>query len=94
MVIPIQEQCGKSTATNTLKSVGFEALGISWPSCYYHKRLSLFLVIYVDDFKMAGPEKSIKDGWSLLRKGLGIEAEARVGPQGYSILVAHIFRNL
>ncbi len=29
----------------------------SWPSCFFHEELRLFLVIYVDDFKLAGPEK-------------------------------------
>jgi len=32
------------------KRVGFRALGAEWPSCYWHDRLKLMLVVYVDDF--------------------------------------------
>ena len=31
------------------------------------KRLDLFLTIYVDDFKLAGPEKNLTEGWRLIR---------------------------
>ena len=34
-----------------LKKVGFKPMP-SWRSCYYHKDLDLFLIVYVDDFKM------------------------------------------
>ena len=39
----------------------------------------MFIIIGVDDFKISGPEKTIQQGWALLRKGLAIEPEARVG---------------
>ena len=29
--------------------------------------MNLFLVVYVDDFKMSGPQKHMAKGWSLLR---------------------------
>ncbi len=46
-----------------VKSVGFEAVGAEWPSVYFHKELKLLLIIYVDDFKLAGPEEiSRRDG--------------------------------
>ena len=32
------------------KSVGFEPVGTEWPSCYFHRSLALFLMVYVDDF--------------------------------------------
>eukprot|EP00969_Alexandrium_andersonii_P316981 14004011-Alexandrium_andersonii.AAC.1 len=35
------------------KSQGFKPVGEEWPSCYYNSDLKLFLVIYVDDFKLA-----------------------------------------
>ena len=31
------------------------------------KRLDLFLTIYVDDFKLAGPEGNLAEGWRLIR---------------------------
>lgn len=38
-----------------------------WLSCYFHPELKLFLVIYVDDFKLAGPKENLAKGWSLIR---------------------------
>ena len=54
-----------------LFSVGFEAVR-ERRSCYWHKELELFLVVYVDDFKMSGPVKNIDKGWDLIRKGVTI----------------------
>ena len=52
-----------------VKSIGFRALhSEGWSSCYWHSRLKCFLVVYVDDFKMAGPADALKEAWSLLRK--------------------------
>ena len=59
-----------------VKSVGFVAIGAEWPSMYFHHELKLLLIIYVDDFKLAGPEKNIDAGWALLRSKLNI------GPEG------------
>ena len=56
-----------------VQKAGFVPVGPSWPSCYVHPKLGLFLTIYVDDFKMAGPKGNIEEGWSRLRKGLKIE---------------------
>ena len=55
-----------------LKAVGFETID-SWPSCYWHSRLSLFLSVYVDDFKMAGPERNMAEGWRLIQKYITME---------------------
>ena len=40
----------------------------TWPSFYYHEKLKIFLVVYVDDFKMAGPKDNLKTAWALLRE--------------------------
>ncbi len=58
--------------------VGFEPIEDS-PSCYFHKRLKLMLVTYVDDFKLAGPESNLREGWKLLESAVELEAE---GPKG------------
>ena len=50
-----------------VKAVGFAAVGAEWPSVYYHMDLKLLLIIYVDDFKLAGPEANLEKGWALLR---------------------------
>ena len=44
-----------------------------WRSCFWHKELSLLLVVYVDDFKMSGPSANISKGWQLIRKGVKTE---------------------
>src|SRR5262249_49554451 len=62
-----------------VQSVGFVPFGSVWPSCYFHAGWRLFLVIYVDDFKMAGPTERLADGWSALRKGLVIEDAKPLG---------------
>eukprot|EP00969_Alexandrium_andersonii_P275625 12181052-Alexandrium_andersonii.AAC.1 len=46
-----------------VKSVGYAPVGEEWPSCYYHAELGLLLIIYVDDFNMAGPYFSMAAGW-------------------------------
>ena len=40
-----------------------------WPSCYYHTKLDLYLVVYVDDFRLSGPQGNLAEGWRLLRGG-------------------------
>jgi hypothetical protein len=37
-----------------LVDAGFYAI-TDWRSCYFHPAKSLFLVVYVDDFKLSGP---------------------------------------
>ena len=62
-----------------VKLVDFVPLGEEWPSVYYHHTLKLSLVIYVDDFKLAGPKKNLKEGWRLPRTRLEIEPEEEGG---------------
>ncbi len=69
-----EEHCDKG-----VKAVGFEPVGNEWPSVYVHRALKLLLVVYVDDFKMAGPKKNLKQGWEMLRKHLSIEPETPLG---------------
>ena len=37
------------------------------------------MVIYVDDFKLAGPEGNLAAGWALIKKGLNIEPPSALG---------------
>ena len=62
---------GRSTAKQKLSPKGFEKVGKNeeWRSCYFHPRFKVFLIIYVDDFKMAGPEAAMAGAWGLLREG-------------------------
>ena len=69
-----EKHCDKKVS-----EVGFEAVGPEWPSVYLHKPLRLFLVIYVDDFKLAGPQENLARGWGLLRQKIRIDAETKLG---------------
>ena len=62
-----------------LQSVGFKPIHeTSWSLCYHHKELNLFLVVYVDDFKLSGPKDNLTKGWTLIREKakLSLEPEA------------------
>ena len=55
-----------------------------WPprqrkSCFWHDVLNLFLVVYVDDFKLAGPATAIKKGWELIRRGVKTDDPGPLG---------------
>ena len=61
-----------------VESVGFEPVD-GWPSCFWHPDLKLFLVIYVDDFKLSGPRENLAKGWDLIKSGLKIEPPGPLG---------------
>jgi hypothetical protein len=56
-----------------LRKIGFLPVGADWPSAYRHDELRLFLIVYVDDFKLAGPIRNLPRGWELIRKHLEVE---------------------
>ena len=64
-----------------VQKVGFEPIP-GFPSCYWHPRLKLLLVVCVDDFKLAGPAGAVKEGWALLRKGINMEEPQTVDEKG------------
>ena len=61
-----------------LLNVGFEPIQ-DWRSCFFHPGLKMFLVVYVDDFKMAGKATYMKRAWGLVRQGLRMEAPVSLG---------------
>ena len=65
-----EQHCDES-----VRAMGFQPAGEEWPSVYTHPELQLVLVVYVDDFKMAGPKNNLKEGWELLCEKLIIEPE-------------------
>ncbi|CAE7341728.1 unnamed protein product [Symbiodinium natans] len=66
--------------TEQLESVGFTAvLPDIWHSVFYHAELDLLLVVYVDDFKMAGPQDKINKGWELIAKVIDMEPAEVLG---------------
>ena len=54
------------------KKVGFVPI-TDWPSCYVHPRLKLFLVVYVDDFKMVGKSSNLALMWTILKQHIDLE---------------------
>ena len=39
----------------------------------------MFLVVYVDDFRMSGPSGNLAKGWSLISKGLKVDPPTPLG---------------
>ena len=62
-----------------LQKIGFKPVSKEWPSCYFHGKLRLFLIVYVDDFKMAGPKRNLPEGWKIVRAGLNMEDPTPLG---------------
>ena len=63
-----------------LKKVGFEAvLTDVWKSVFYHPVKKLLLVVYVDDFKLAGPKDNIKEGWKTISSVIDMGPPEAIG---------------
>ena len=45
--------------------------------------MNLFLIIYVDDFKLSGPADKLDRGWKLIEKGLNIDPPNDINGQTY-----------
>ena len=55
-----------------LGKVGFRP--VEGQEClFFHKELSLTLLVYVDDFKLAGPKKNLEKGWAAIRREVNME---------------------
>ena len=50
----------------------------NWPSCYRHEELKLMLVVYVDDFKMAGPSAYLAAGWKEVKEAVNMGSNGLV----------------
>ena len=62
-----------------LMSVGFERAAPEWKSVFRHPALDLLLVIYVDDFKLAGPKINLAQGWKLIGSKIKMELPQPIG---------------
>eukprot|EP00439_Symbiodinium_sp_Y106_P061891 s1696_g9.t1 len=57
-----------------LKTVGWTPVNPEIrQSIFYHAELDLLLVIYVDDFKMAGPSKNLDKGWKTIESVIDMD---------------------
>ena len=63
----------------SLLDVGFERAASEWKSVFRHVALDLLLVIYVDDFKLAGPKANLEKGWKLIGSKIKMEPAQPIG---------------
>jgi uncharacterized protein (DUF924 family) len=66
-----------------LTAVGFEKID-SWGSCYFHPIHKTFLIVYVDDFKRAGPTESLKECWTLIQSPVEGKESLKIDPPSRS----------
>lgn len=60
-------------------AVGLERAAPEWKSVFRCKELDLLLVIYVDDFKLVGPQSNWAKGWKLISSHFKMEPAQPVG---------------
>ena len=60
-----------------LKSVGYIQVP-EWKSVFMHPKLGVMLVVYVDDFKMAGPKENLSKAWDLVKSKIKMEEAAPI----------------
>ena len=65
-----------------LTSVGFASVGNcgEWRSVYYHSKHRVLMIVYVDDFKLAGPPDGVDACWKLIRDSKIKEEDGFVAP--------------
>ena len=61
-----------------LREIGFEKIP-EWESCYIHKKLKLVLLVYVDDFKMAGDKNNMAAGWKSIHTMIKMDDPTPIG---------------
>ncbi len=63
---PMSGKYWENHFTEKVLSVGFEKM-MGWECLFVHKKLSLILSVYVDDFKLVGKSENLKKGWQCLK---------------------------
>ena len=58
------EQCLKA---------GFVPISDNWPCAYWNNETQQFLIVYVDDMKLAGPKHLVEQAWAKLGEGSSLE---------------------
>ena len=64
-------------AAKKLMSEGWEPIE-AWCSCYWHPKWRCFMVLYVDDFKIAGPRDQLSKAWATVSKHIKIEPPSKL----------------
>ena len=58
---------------------------------YWHSKLKLSLMVYVDDFKMFGPSENMSMGWELIRTSIKSDEQS---PPGKCLGCNHIIKEV
>ena len=58
---------------------------------YWHSKLKLLLMVYVDDFKMSGPSENLSKGWELIRTSIKTDEPS---PPGKCLGCNHIIEEV
>ena len=63
-----------------LRKIGFKSIGecYEWRSCFWNEKTKVLCIVYVDDFKLAGPKEAVEATWEDIKtkSNIGIsEAE-------------------
>jgi hypothetical protein len=66
---PESGACWERHCYERLRAAGYKDVP-DWPGVFFHDALKLLLIVYVDDFKLAGPAKNMDKGWGLIRKDI------------------------
>lgn len=62
------------------RTAGLEPVHDNWPSDYFHSGLKLFLMVYIDGFKLCGPSgEAMAKGWKLIQQGITMDDPTPVG---------------
>ena len=54
-------------------AAGFKLISDNWPCAYRNEKTQQFLIVYVDDMKLAGPLSEMESTWILLSRGITLE---------------------
>jgi hypothetical protein len=63
-------------------AAGFQKVP-GWECLFVHKTMTVFLSIYVDDFRMAGQAANLPVMWELLRRGLDLDPPTKSATNTY-----------
>ena len=72
-----------------VRKCGFSPVGPNWPSVYWNADKRALLVIYVDDFKLAAPEKYHDEIWASLKAEIDMDEEQDDGDVGFKVDRTH-----
>ena len=64
-----------ATLINKLGYQKFE----NWPSLYWHEKRRLLLLVFVDDFKLAGPKQTLPSAWKAIAQHVEMSGPKPIG---------------